>query len=490
MILTPHPTGAFVESHPFVPHRGLLVHLYQAFTGTVPTENDFNFFEVHQNGNVIMALRIATVGGLSRLYVVDALGGLRQAGADGIIVQATRHFFQVFFSNTEASNMQVWLDGSSIHKSGSALPDFDDATQLNFRDPVGGDLTAFLKNDTASPVGETTIHCAGLIIEHGSKLPRGDLPTDILTHGQTISVDIGNAEFDINGATPGPSLQAGTSLNFGDSDPSTRATFAVNTGGSWAVPESTSSNAAIIRMAGAYHWLLDIDADATEGPPSARLYFGSTKEAPSIPELAFVDVEDGEVSAAHHQIIVYRDLAPQPPAGNVQNMVQGFETIGVSGSSQIVGVREMYTVAAFHFPSPELSPLAAAASSPGNRRVNVDGKIMISLGLGNVRVLDAFGRCLECCQVGILTSGFTNCPDIHFDLTPFQGPGIHDPCSGQWRIYTLNDPPQVLDTGSVNEDGSLKNLPDQVDCLFSHTSFLELQLGCGIPPFVIWPGDA
>ncbi len=492
LILSPHATGAFVQSHPFVPHRGMILHLYQTFAGEFPSENDYNFFEIQQNDNVIAALRMTTVGDKSRLMVVDALSESRQIGADDLILKNTIHFIQFFFENIESSNMRVWVDGVLVHSSGD-MPSPDNPNKMNFRDAPGGNLTAFLKNDTAGPTLETNIHCAGFLIEHGTKVERIDLPTGILFHGARIVTDISDGEFDVIGQSPGPALASGTSLNMGDADTSTRATYAANIGGLWTVLDSTDGNPQFERMASAYFWVYDIDADATDGPATARMYFGGTQPPPSIPDIAFVEVPHGVVSKVHHQVIVPLNASPLPLVGISEDMVIGFENVGVSGGSQVVGVVEMYTMVAFFLPSPPESVLATAPSA-GSRVVDENGLVMISkasgrLGLGLLYNTDR--ECSECCAPELIASILWNCfIGPSWDLTPYKGNGIGIPCSW-WRLELINSLTLTSTTfarGAIDGNGKLLTFPDNVPCVGNHDSFFRLENGCGLTIGVAqWP---
>ena len=497
LLIQADPTGAVIESHPFVPHKGMLIHVYQAFTEEWPVENDFNFLEIHQGGNMILALRIVNGGGgVAQFFVTDADGVSSQVGADDVLTQNVRHFIQVYFDNATDSVMEIHVDNVLIHRAG-LLPSPDTDTTLNFRDSAGGDLTAFLKNDTGSPTLPTDTHCAGLIIQNGYKVTN-ELPVGILTQGAVITQDISSAEFDVFGGAPGPDLTSGTSGLMGDWDNGTRATFASNIGGAWSIVDSTHANSAAQRMVQSFNWLYDIDTEPTHGTAVARLYFGGTREAPSAPDIAFVDAPFGVVSNAHFQILVLNNLSPLPAVGNTESSVMGFESFGIEGESQIIGMVEMFVATAFVLPLPPDPATAGASPNAGNIMMCADGTLSLrgaDGGPGQLHLLDDEGGCNEACVPGVISSKIINCAcvgdggiqiDIDWNLTDLQGDDIGSPCS-LWRIESSNEDTTHLE-GTIDGNGSLEGLPAEFGCLACHDSFMELQVGCRLPDGTIeWP---
>ncbi len=491
--MSPHPTGAFVQSHPFVVNGALIVHLYHYFEDEWPVEDDFNFFELHQGGNLIFALRVTNEGGgVAGLHVVDADGGLSQVGGADVIQKDTRHFIQLLFDNNHESDLIVDVDHTTQLHVGD-LPDPLSTTPLNLRDPSGGPITAYIKNATTGPTLETTTHCAGLVVRSGEEVRPFAFFTneDLLIYGTRISANIANAEFDVFGASPGPDI-TGTSRDASDWDDLTDISFLPNQGGLWITPRNTAINENVIRWATAYSWIYTIDTFAPLGPADLRLHYGGTRESPSNADVDFIEAPFGATTLAHAQKLLTANVNPLPAWD--QDSIIGFEAIGTEGQSQVVRMVEAHVSSVYEWPLPPSGPsgIPAGGGVPTEAmvRLNSDGTVAVkyrqlSIANGRVMIRGDFGQaCAECCDTYIIRRKQVRCdchptlPYADFDLRPYQGDGVGFPCSF-WRVeMALRSTIATWYSGKVNSQGRLLDLPDNTGCFDCENLFTALIICC------------
>jgi hypothetical protein len=113
---------------------------------------------------------------------------------------------------------------------------------------------------------------------------------------------------------------------------------------------------------------------------------------------------------------------------------------------------------------------------------------------GKFAVFGADGQCPICCPICspcepfVLASYTISWNYFCWDLTPYQGPGMA-PAGSYWRLIEVSDA-VVQNTGCVNSEGRLVNLPNQFCSNYSYSSYMQLQIGClgDDGTQINWPG--
>lgn len=486
---------AVFTSLPFLVDRGLTIAHYQYFNGEWPVEDDFDFYELVQNGNVVFSLRITNLGGgTAGLFFRDADGQLTQIGGDDLLTVNTRHFIQIWIKNTHFASLVAVVDNVEVLRVGEVAGATDTAVR-NFRDPAGGDLTIRLRNTASSPTLPTTMQCCGSFVQGGSLPPDyGFFPDDLISLGSLVLNDVSVAECDSEGVLPGPSLSSGTTGNLKDFDDGTDVGFSPNDGGAW---EMAPLNISFFseRQAMSYHFLMSALADAAEGPPCVNLLYGSSKEVPSLWDMASFRSSPGVSSLAHYSAIVDGVLSPLPTqfrdSGLSEFQAMGFEVLGVSGSSQVASLSMAYAVGLYKFPFPTGNVLAGHILRPGMTLIDGDGYTGIQEQTGRTQVYSATGVCTDCCEIELLECKFLDNNEV-WDLSAYIGEGIGPSC-GAWQIRAQDFGDGFLIPifdGIINEKGRLEGLPtiivgdDFTDrCGGSSVLFRYcLEICCGNPP--------